>query len=125
MDKTNAKILTLSFAATAALVAFTLHLLIKVFAGAFGIIARAADNDLVRHGVPVVTGLVIFAVLQFNPRIMSWGEDVVAEIRKTVFPSRKETTSMTIVCVIMVLISSAIISIFDLLSAFSINHVLR
>ncbi len=125
MDKTNSKILTLSFALAAVLVGFTVHLLIKVFSGAFGIVARAADTDIVRHGVPVAIGFLTFAILQFNPRVMTWGQDVVLEIRKIVFPSRKDTTAMTIVVVIMVLISSVIISTFDLLSAYFINHVIR
>lgn len=125
MEKTNSKILTLSFALAAALVGFTVHLLIKAFAGAFGIVARATDSDLARHGLPIGAALVVFAALQFNPKVLAWGEEVVTEVRKVVFPSRKDVTAMTIVVVIMVLISSVIISSFDLFSAFFINHFLR
>ena len=72
MENTNAKILTLSFAMTAAIGGFTLHLLIKAFAAAFGIVARMTDSDLVRHGVPVVFALIIFCVLQFNKNILTF-----------------------------------------------------
>jgi|SRR6185312_11354150 len=116
MDKTNSKILTLSYAIVGALCGLTLHLLIKSFAGAFGIVARLSDSDLVRHGLPVVFGLAIFLVLQLTPKINGWADDVVGELRKVVWPNRKDTTSMTIVVLIMVLISSALISTFDLLS---------
>jgi len=125
MEKTNSKILTLSFATAGALVGLTVHLLIKAFAGAFGVVARAADSDMVRHGLPVALGIVLFAVLQFNPRVLAWGEEVVTEIRKVVWPSRKDTTAMTIVCVVMVLISSVIISTFDLVSGFFINYLMK
>lgn len=125
MEKTNSKILTLSFAVAGALVGLTVHLLIKAFSGAFGVVARAADSDLVRHGLPVAAGFLLFAVLQFNPRVLAWGEDVVSEIRKVVWPSRKDTTAMTIVCIVMVLISSVIISSFDLLSGFFINYLMK
>lgn len=125
MDKTNSKILTLSFAVAGALTAFTLHLLIKAFAGAFGIIARAADSDFVRHGLPVVVGLALFVALQFNSKVAAWGEEVVTEVRKVVWPNRKDTTAMTIVVVIMVLISSVIVSSFDLLSGFFINQFIK
>lgn len=125
MEKTNSKILTISYAALAALVALTVHLLIVAFAGAFGIVARMADSDMVRHGFPVVLGLVLFAALQFNSKVNAWGEDVVAEIRKVVWPSRKDTTAMTMVCVAMVLISSVIISTFDLLSGYLINFLMK
>jgi preprotein translocase subunit SecE len=125
MEKTNSKILTLSFAIAGALLGFTLHLLIKAFAGAFGVVARAADSDLVRHGLPVAVGFAFFALLQFNPRVQAWGEEVVTEIRKVVWPSRKDTTAMTIACIIMVLISSMIISSFDLISGFFINYLMK
>lgn len=125
MEKTNSKILTVSFAVASALLGLTISLLIKALAGAFGVIARFADNDIVRHGLPVAVGVVVFAVLQFNPKVIAWGNDVVAEVRKVVWPSRKDTTAMTIVVVIMVLISSVIISTFDLVSGFLINNFIR
>jgi len=116
MDKTNSKILTLSFAIAGAIAGLTLHLLIKSFSAAFGVVARLADSDMVRHGLPVVFGLVVFAVLQFNPRILAWGDEVAVEIRKVVWPTRKDTTAMTIVVLVMVAVSSLLISSFDLLS---------
>jgi len=125
MEKTNSKILTVSYAVAAALIGLTVHLLITAFAGAFGVVARMADSDMVRHGFPVALGMVVFAVLQFNPKVNAWAEEVVVEIRKVVWPSRKDTTAMTIVCVVMVLISSVIISTFDLLSGYFINFLMK
>lgn len=116
MDKTNSKMLTLCYAILGALCGLTLHLLIKSFAAAFGVVARLADSDMVRHGLPVVFGLAVFLILQLTPKINAWADDVVTEIRKVVWPSRKDTTAMTIVVIIMVFISSALISTFDLLS---------
>jgi len=125
MDKANSKILTLSFATLSLIIAFTLSLLIKAFAGAFGIVARAADSDLVRHGLPVVTGLALFAYLQFSPKVLTWGDEVVTEVRKVVFPSRKDTTGMTLVVIIFVLISSVIVTFFDFFSSYFINSVIK
>ena len=117
MDKTNSKILTLSFAAAGATVGITISLLIRAFSGAFGVVARLTDADIVRHGLPVAIGFLVFALLQFNPKVLSWGEEVVVEVRKVVWPSRKDTTAMTIVVLIMVVISSVIITGFDGISA--------
>jgi preprotein translocase subunit SecE len=125
MDKTNSKILTLSFAITAALIGFTLQLLIKIFAGAFGAVARMADSDFVRHGLPVLVGFGLFFLLQFNPRIRAWAEEVVTEIRKVVFPSRKDVTFMTISAIIMVAISTGIIWSFDLVSGYVLKLLMR
>lgn len=125
MDKSNSKVLTLSFAIFAVIVAVTIQLLIKALAGAFGIIARLSDSDIVRHVLPVVIGFVVFAVLQFNPRVLAWGDNVVGEIRKVVFPPRKDVTLSTIVVIVMVLISSVIITTFDFASGVALNSFLK
>lgn len=125
MDKANSKILTLSYAIAAILTALTTSLLIKAFAGAFGVVARLADSDVVRHGLPVVLGLVLFLFFQFNSKVSVWGNEVVTEVRKIVWPSRKDTTAMSIACIVMVLISSAIIASFDIVSGFFINFLMK
>jgi len=125
MDKTNSKIITLSFAIAGALVGLVVSLLIKAFSGAFAVVARASDSDLIRHGVPLLFGFGVFAFLQFNPRIVAWADEVVVEVRKVVWPSRKDTTAMTMVVIIMVFISSLIISTFDLFSGYVVNALMR
>ena len=117
MDKSISKILTLSFALAGALVGVTISLLMRAFAGAFGVVARLTDADIVRHGLPVAIGFAVFALLQFNPKVRAWGEEVVVEVKKVVWPSRKDTVAMTIVVLIMVAISSVIITGFDGVSA--------
>lgn len=124
MDKTNSKVLTLSFAIAAAIGGVTFHLLVKSFAAAFGVIARMSDSDLVRHFLPVIVGFVIFAALQFNKKVLVWGEEVVVEIKKVVWPSQKDVTTTTTAVVIMVMISSVVISSFDILSAYVLKFVL-
>lgn len=125
MDKTNSKILTVSFALAGALVGLTLSLLITAFAGVFGWMARLSSVDMFRHGIPVGIGFLVFLVLQLNPRILAWGDEVVSEIRKVVWPSGKDVRVMTIVVIVMVLISSMIIASFDFVSAYLINFLMR
>lgn len=125
MDNTNSKILTLSFAIASALLGFTLHLLIKIFAGAFGVVARMTDSDFVRHGLPVLVGFALFFLFQFNSKIKAWADEVVVEVRKVVFPTRKDTTFMTISAVIMVTISTGIIWSFDLVSGYVLKLIMR
>lgn len=125
MDRSNAKIITVCLAASSALVGLTIALLLRSFAGAFGVVARLVDSNAIRHGVPVVVGLVMFFVLQFNPRVVTWAEEVVVEIKKVVWPSRKDTTAMTIVTLIMVLISSLIVTGFDFVSGFVMKSLIQ
>lgn len=125
MDKTNSKMLTVSFAAAAAMLGFTLSLLIQAFTGVFPIMARLGGQDWFRHGVPVGIAFATFLLLQLNPKIRTWADEVVSEIRKVVWPTRKDTTSMTIVVCIMVLISSAIVTSFDFVSGYVISVLMR
>lgn len=125
MDKLNSKILTVSFAAAGALTALTLSLLIQAFSGVFGVMARMASQDWFRHGLPVAMGFAVFLVMQLHPKVYVWADEVVGEIRKVVWPSRKDTTAMTIVVCIMVLISSLVISSFDFVSGYVVNILMR
>lgn len=125
MSKSNEKILTLSFAVFAFLCGFSLHLILKSFSGAFAVIARMNENDLFKHGLPVVFGFGLFLFLQFNPRVLEWGREVVLEISKVVFPSRKDVSALTVVVIVFVLISSVIITIFDFLSNFIVKGIIN
>lgn len=124
MDKTNQKILTVSFATAGALLGLTLSLLISAFAGIFGWMANLAGQDWFRHGLPVVAAFALFLFLQFNSRTLQWGDEVVSELRKVVWPSRKDTTAMTIVVCIMVVVSSLVISSFDFVSGYVLNNII-
>lgn len=125
MSNSNSKIITLSFLSFAALIGFTISTLLRVFSGAFGVIAKAMDFDLFRHGVPIVLALVVFLSLQLNKSILVWADEVIAEVKKIVWPPLKDTRGMTVVVVIMVLISSVIVSVFDLFSGFVLNQLMK
>lgn len=125
MNKTNSKLLTISFALFSFLIGFSLHLILKSFSGAFAVIARLNENDLFKHGLPVMIGLVIFFYLQFNKKTLEWGSEVVLEITKVVFPTKADTTALTIVVVIFVMISSVIITLFDFVSNAIVKHIIN
>jgi len=125
MDNTNSKIVTMSFLALSALIGFTIATLLRVFSGAFGAVARAMEYDMVRHGVPVLAALGLFAYLQFNKGVLTWADEVIAEIKKVVWPPVKDTRGMTIVVVIMVFISGIIVSVFDMVSGFVLNQLMK
>ena len=125
MDKSNSKILTLIFVAFSVLVGFTISTLLKVFSGAFGIIAKLMNYDLFRHGLPVAIGIGLFIYLQFNKSVLKWSDEVIAEVKKIVWPPFKDTRGMTIIVVVMVLISSVIVSVFDMFSGFVLNQLMK
>lgn len=99
--------------------------ILGALSGAFGIIAQAMNYDWFKHGLPVVVGLALFASLQFNSKFLIWADEVIAEVKKVVWPSIKDTRGMTIVVIVMVFISSIIISVFDLFSSFVLNQLIK
>lgn len=125
MENSNSKIITACLGLFSALIGVTLHLLLKALSGAFAVVAKLGDQDIFKHGLPIAVGLIIFFVCQFNPKFNVWAEEVIAEVKKVVFPSRKDTVAMTISVVVMVLISSLIITLMDWASGLGINSLMR
>jgi preprotein translocase SecE subunit len=124
-SNSNSKIITLCIVSFSILIGFTISSLLRALSGAFGPVAVAMNYDAFKHGLPVVVSLGLFLSLQFNKKFLVWADEVAAEIKKVVWPSSKDTRSMTVVVIIMVIISSIIISVFDLFSSFVLNQLLK
>lgn len=113
----NKKAATVGFMLAGILVGIGVKVLLdSVAAVATGSVGRFFAMDLVRHGLPVVTGLLSFVVLQANGAIREWGDEVVSELRKIVWPSREHTVRMTIFVCIMLMISGAALGLLDVVS---------
>lgn len=126
MESTNSKIITVSFMVTGILLGIVTFVLVDSLAAiATGSVGRFFAQDLVRHGLPAVIGVVVFAVLQFNKTVMAWANEVVTELRKIVWPSRRDTVGMTIMVCIMLIISGLILGAFDVVSGSLIDWLLH
>jgi len=115
-DKSNKKIMTVAFVVIGVVAAMVVDVLLDSLAATFGAVARFRSMDIVAHGLPVASGLVTFAYLQLNPKVLVWADEVVVEVRKVVWPSRRDTSAMTIVTCVMLLISGAFLGMFDFVS---------
>jgi preprotein translocase subunit SecE len=112
-DTTNQKIMTLSFVASAFLMALVMEVLFEQMAVQFGPVARLHNNETLRHALPIGVGLLTFALLQFNAKIRAWADECIAEVRKVVWPSRRDTMAMTMVCCVMVVMVGIALGVFD------------
>ena len=102
------------------------RVLVTTVAGmASGKIAQALNTDAAMHIIPVVVGVGLFAFLQVNAKIVAWADEVVAELLKIVWPSRKDTTAMTIVVCVMLVIAGFVIGGFDIISGYAIDALLN
>ncbi len=126
MENNNKKIITMSFMVSGILVYIVTSVLVQTVAGmASGGVARALNTDVALHVLPVALGVVTFAILQMSAKIVAWADDVVGELTKIVWPSRKDTTAMTIVVCIMLVIAGFILGGFDILSGYAIDALLN
>ena len=114
------KFVHLTFALAALLVAF--------------LVSRATDwawsyfskpNDLVINGIAILLAGTAALVAYRNERVYTGVVDVTRELEKVTWPTRKETSAATIVVIVTVLISAAILSSFDALWSFFTNWFLR
>lgn len=125
MDQLNKKVITVSFLAAGALLAFVLNTLIQLLEANVALFARLASNDLFTHILPVGLGIAFFLFLQFNSKTLAWGDEVVSEIRKMVWRTRKDTVAVTIAVCIMVVISGIVLGLLDFLSSKVINYIIK
>jgi preprotein translocase subunit SecE len=118
MEKQISKVLTLSFAIAGGIAGITLSLLLKALSGAFGTVAIWMGYDLFRHGLPVAFGFLVFIALQFNPRALGWGYEVIIELKRVVWPTQKDVVTMTWAVFVMVTVISLVIALFDFISSY-------
>lgn len=125
MESTNKRIIDASILVAGILTWLVMSVLIQTIAGMVGGgLVKLFNNDFTLHILPVVLGIAVVAVLRLNKKVMTWADEVVAELRKIVWPSRKDTVAMTIVVCIMLLIAGVIIGGFDVISSYAIDGLL-
>jgi len=114
MEKqTVKKISSISFMVAAIIVWISATTLLQTLAGSFGVVQRMYNSQIIHHGLPIILAVGLFAFLQFSPKILNLTEEVVLEISKIVWPSRKDVVGMTIVVVVMVFIASVLLLCAD------------
>lgn len=116
-EKNNDSIIYFCYVVAAGLGAYIASTLLDLAGGMFGPIARLRDLTIVRHGFPFSIFLVTFLYLFFEKRIYAWTDECVTEIKRVVWPSRKDVAQMTTVVCVMVLLSGLTLGIWDFLSS--------
>ncbi len=66
-------------------------------------------NFLVGTGLAAVAAFMLWR----SPRVFQSASDVVAELRKVTWPTRKETTQAAVVVIVLVVIVSIFLGLFD------------
>ena len=116
-DKSNRSIVNFAFVVAGALVYLAVGFLFETLADTFGPVAVLRANELAKHGLPIVAGFGSFLFLILNQKVHVYADECVVEIRKVVWPSRKDTVAMTIVCCVMCVVAGLGLGVFDFLAS--------
>lgn len=125
MEKQNKKIVSVCFVIVGFCLALVVDVMMDSLAASFGAVARFRSLALVSHGLPVLVGIVAFLSLQLNKKVLLWADEVVMEVRKVVWPSRRDTTAMTVVTCVMLITSGILLGVFDFFSRHLIKMILN
>lgn len=126
MERENVKkLVTVSYLGSAILAYVVVNVLFKSLAGAFGFVQKWYGVEWVNHGLPILAAVTTFFVLQFNSKILNWTEEVILEVSKVVWPSRKDTVAMTVVVCVFVGIASGILFVIDIVSRNLVELIIR
>ena len=113
MESQHQKWVNLSYLAVAALVGYMVFTFSSQMVGAYDLESRVRSIDLVVRLLSIVAGAVLFFALFKNEKSNQFMNEVVVELTRVTWPSQKETTSATMIVIIMVLISGMILGLLD------------
>ena len=125
MEKTVNKIMMVSFVAGAFLCGYVVNVMVALLSNSWGTFARLTDAPSVRHGAPIVVAALFFIYVSFSKKVRTWAHEVIMEVSKVVWPSRKETTAMTIVVCFFMIMTGIILGIFDMISSQVIQFIIE
>jgi len=124
MENQHQKWVTLSYLAVAALLAFVTLQLGQKLVGAYDLEARVRNAEMVLRGFSVLAGLVLFVGLYRSEQATQFMTEVVVELSRVTWPTRKETSAATVMVVVMVVISGLILGFLDYIWALILKWII-
>lgn len=107
------KYIQLMFAAGALLLAFLTG---KTVDWVWSIFAK--PNELVVNGAALAVGVIAGIATYRSEKVFGAAQEVVRELEKVTWPTRKETSAATLVVIVAVSVAAVILSVFDAVWSF-------
>lgn len=125
MEKTISKVMFVSFVGGAVLVGYSAQVLNTLFANWSGAYRSVMGAELTNNLVPVALGLVFLIFAYSSKSVKNWAHEVIVEVSKVVWPSKKDTTAMTIFVCIFMILSGVLLGVFDYFSGMVIRQIIE
>ena len=125
MEKLINKVMMVSFVCGAFLVGYTVQVINTLLASSWGTYARITDSELITQGTPIIFALIFFIYVNASKNVRTWANEVIVEVSKVVWPSKKDTTAMTIFVCIFMILSGVILGLFDFFSSKVIRFIIE
>ena len=114
-----------SFVISAFLVGYVVRVIHTILSSSWGAYANLTDLGVVNHGAPVIAGIGFFVYVSFSKTVKAWANEVIIEVSKVVWPSRKDTSALTIFVCFFMIISGIVLGLFDIFSSQVIQFIIE
>lgn len=115
MENQQQKWVTLSYLAVAALLSFVALQLGQKLVGVYDLEAKVRNAEMILRIFSIFVGALLFFALYRSEQVTQFVSEVVVELSRVTWPNQKETSSATILVIIMVLISGLFLGFLDYL----------
>jgi len=123
MESQHQKWVNLSYLALAALVGYVFFSISLKLIGTYDLEARFRNSEVLARVLSVVVGGIIFGILFRHQRANQFMNEVMVELSRVSWPAQKETSSATLVVIIMVIISGIVLGFLDYLWTMALKWV--
>jgi preprotein translocase subunit SecE len=113
MESQYQKWVNLSYLALAVLFGYLVFAVAGKIVGTYDLEARVRNVELILRGVSVVFGAILFLVLYRNHQANQFMNEVMAELARVTWPTPKDTSSATLIVIVMVVVSGMILGLLD------------
>lgn len=115
MESNFQKWVNLSYLVVAVLLGYIVFSLGAKLIGVYDLEARVRNAELILRGISVTAAAILFISLYRNEGANQFMNEAMVELSRVTWPTQKETTSGTVVVIIMVIFSGLFLGFLDYL----------
>jgi preprotein translocase subunit SecE len=125
MDKFTRNAFSITLLAVAVVLGYTTKVAMDRVMTYMDIYVRSMGLQVVISILPILVGVAAAYITYRIEKVRNYLLEVIAEVKKVVWPNKKETWGATVVVIIAVIISGIVLGLFDWLSGLLLSLFLR